>query len=1008
MEQILNYQKKPKKRKSLSFNITKPLKAKLEQTEKEILEKFNGLPENYHIIENASQLGQIARLISSKKAFAFDVETSGLDPWRDEIYCKSIWVDGKGYLINFKHEKLPIIDKQAVINTLGEYYSDNKIKRIGFNCLAGSTKFLTKEYGIITLQEVAGELLHVLDHTGTWKKTKVESFGFQKTKEIKFSYRRNHIETVRATKDHRWLRTNGPTIPTYKLRKRRGNGGSLGRDRLPISYAPKIVIDNEEYKKGVIHGIVYSDGTAVKARPGNYIIRLCGYKAGLLPYFSQFSHSYPPSSGGDPHVYITKSKWFDKTHIDLKSIPVNYTDSYLIGFFRGVLSTDGCIDSHSQIHISSVNKEYLEWFSKVMPTVGYSFYNIVDMGIKESSFGVCNGYMLFVDQQSVCQEDVFLDSHKNNFRSFKEDYKFIESVPNSERIEEVFCVQVEGTESFTLSCGLVTGNCKFDNHFIEEQLKTPCGYAYFDSYAASWLLDENIPSAHRRLKPLSEMWLHEETLGTYTEAFGNLAWILIPPKLASYYAIKDAELHYKLAKHCEVELKKYPKIHKLFHNVEMPILNAFFEFERDGFDVATEFLDELDNRLQTQINDLVKKMNDILTEQGVELPSNWLSKDDLAELFYNKLKLTKTKETAGGKASVDKWACEKIQHEHPIVPLYLEFANLEKQSGTFISSIKENMIDGRLHTSFKVTGTDTGRCSSGDPFNLQNVPIKASRGGEVRQAFKAADGYYLVSKDFSGQELRLQAALSGDTALRKSALSGTYYSEAAVLAYGGRVEDYPKHGPGSEKRDKGKATVLLVGYGGRGAKVASTLGVPKEFGDKFVQDYKRKYFIYTAWEDKLKELAKKQGYTEYFTGRRRRFDFSKCVDENGNPSTVKIWALERNVVNSNIQGPASEQLKRAFLLCYRHFNKMNYKSKVLFPIHDELLFKIHKDEFWQTTILQEIDFIMKNCCPEIPIEFEVSTECYLSGWGLVAHEKELEEEYRKWYTEKLDKEFLLV
>ncbi len=159
--------------------------------------------------------------------------------------------------------------------------------------------------------------------------------------------------------------------------------------------------------------------------------------------------------------------------------------------------------------------------------------------------------------------------------------------------------------------------------------------------------------------------------------------------------------------------------------------------------------------------------------------------------------------------------------------------------------------------------------------------------------------------------------------------------------------------------------------------MAAILGISIDRTEKFEADFAKKYWKYDKWVESEKIKSHNQPL-ENFDGRQRRCDYSQF------DKTFQVWGLERSAISFLVQGGAAGQLKRAQLLCYNHLKKKGYKSKVKFPIHDEIMFWIHKDELFDTLILQEIRFIMENCCPELTIEFETTVEV-MKCWGKVIH-----------------------
>lgn len=530
-------------------------------------------------------------------------------------------------------------------------------------------------------------------------------------------------------------------------------------------------------------------------------------------------------------------------------------------------------------------------------------------------------------------------------------------------------------------------NTKFDGHMIEENVKDIRIPGFdWDGFIASWLIDTNEPT--RALKPLSEKHLGFLTGGKYNEQFGKQAWITIDPLVASYYAIKDAYLHEELCKYQEKVLKKEPKLLRLMTEIEMPVHNHFYELERDGIDIDVAMLETLAPDISKQIEDIRNQMDALAISAGFQ-PPDWSSNDSLPEFLFDKLKLTRIRGN-----STDKEVLEALEPEHELIPLLKDWRALEKLKSGFIEPLLRLLgPDGRLHPDFLGIGTDTGRGGCKAP-NMYQIPSRGI-GAIIRNCFPAGDDYYLVSKDFSGQELRIQAALANDRELTKIILEGRdYYSEVTAIAYGGRGEDYSKHSPDPVKADlrnkKGKPAVLMLGFGAQAPKLAKVFGWAVGRAAKFIEDYFRRFFGLKKFNEDQISFAQKHGYVETILGRRKHLKYT---------DTLERWeraALDRQAMNAPIQGSAADQTKVAMMKCKRFLAKYHPRSKVLFPIHDEIMFLIHKDDLFNSNILAELDYIMVNAIP-FSVLHKTSTEIY-KQWGIAIDPFEMKDEDKFWLS----------
>jgi DNA polymerase-1 len=519
-------------------------------------------------------------------------------------------------------------------------------------------------------------------------------------------------------------------------------------------------------------------------------------------------------------------------------------------------------------------------------------------------------------------------------------------------------------------------NVAFDYHFLEEQAGVPCGEMSYDGSIAVWLLSPDEPE--KGLKPLCEKYLGT-TGSSYAEQFGKTDWTVIDPQVAAYYALHDSELHWKWYEYTERELKKAPELHKLMHELEMPVANVYYETEREGFLVDLNYLQ----------NDLASKMKsdlgacafDVLACAHKALGYSWsgdLDKpNDVADLLFNRLRLPRVKGD-----STDKGVMVKLKDRHPIIPLLSDYRATYKLKTAFVDSLPELVVkhvqaDGsvvyKVHPNFRVIGSETGRTSCSDPNILQ---MPARTGNTIRRAFMAGPGYYLVSKDFSGQELRIQAALSGDLLLKEIVnTGGDIYSETAAVFYGGVSADYTKTGPKKKERDKGKAAVLALSYGASEFKMAEIFECSVERAKAFITDFFKRFPGLKKLADQAKEFAKKHGYVQTVLGRRRPARYLPGMTPQAES------ALDRLCANTPIQGTAADQIKLAIVLCDRHLKAHGYKTRVLTGIHDEILFRAWADEWDYTDLPEELSYIMEHCLEFPGIPMKTSAEVYPERWG---------------------------
>lgn len=501
-------------------------------------------------------------------------------------------------------------------------------------------------------------------------------------------------------------------------------------------------------------------------------------------------------------------------------------------------------------------------------------------------------------------------------------------------------------------------NLAFDYHVVEQQLGIECGPMHFDSSIGIWLLKPELPS--KKLKNICEAVLGIEG-DTYESIFGRTAWVMIDPEVASYYAIKDADLHYRLYEWELQHLKKYESLHKLMFELEMPCANIFYESESLGIRCDEDYLvKELGPQLDVDIAAIELRLASMGMPEWVDLNAP----ESVSKYLFEHLKLPNFKNGSTGREVL-----EELQSEHDAVEHILEHRELSKLKQGFVDALPHRIHAGRIHPSVRVIGSETGRVSVANP-NLLQMPAKV--GPLIRRAFLSDPDYLLVSKDLSGQELRIQAAFSGDKRLNEIIQDGLdLYAESAHVFFNTPLDQLVK---GNPQRDLGKKCVLAQNYGAQAKKIAGIFKCEIDKAKAYLSAWDRRFIGYTRWRDKVIATARRKCYVETILGRRRWLDFKR-------PGITKFeeFKLERQAVNTPIQGSAADQIKLAFLLSQQYFVEKGLKSRPFITIHDEILFRIYKPE-WTPQLNADLDYIMTHAI-EFDVEMKTSTEVFPERWG---------------------------
>lgn len=315
-----------------------------------------------------------------------------------------------------------------------------------FNCLAGETKVLTDK-GLQQIKDLAGHYINVVDGNGQWQNSLFHHHGQQKLAAVvlRGGYNGSKTQVVRATAGHRWITADGEKTTETLVA-----GDILVRAIRPVTN------DTLDYRQGVIHGLIYGDGT--RGPDGAFSIRLCGEKSELSIWFNtDWTSSNPPSSRGDTHWRLTASK----TWTDLKQLPCDkVSPDYLVGFLRGWLATDGSVCGRGGYGILTGGADEIKWLRQFGAVSGMEIAWVSDLK-SETNYGVRNKPLqnACFHRHTMTPEDFLRTKHQ---LAFKPDSDFewkVVFIGDYGSEEDVYCPEVFSTTSFTLHSGIHTGQC---------------------------------------------------------------------------------------------------------------------------------------------------------------------------------------------------------------------------------------------------------------------------------------------------------------------------------------------------------------------------------------------------------------------------------------------------------------------------------------------------------------------------------------------------------------------
>ena len=366
---------------------------------------------------------------------------------------------------------------------------------------------------------------------------------------------------------------------------------------------------------------------------------------------------------------------------------------------------------------------------------------------------------------------------------------------------------------------------------------------------------------------------------------------------------------------------------KLFYEIEMPLATVLFEMEHEGFKIDSEGLVNYGKQLDENISEL---MDRIYAYAGREFNIN--SPKQLGEILFETLMLPHGKKTKTG-YSTNAEVLEKLRAYHPIIQDILDYRQVVKLKGTYVDGfIKLLTADNKIHTTFKQTGTATGRLSSAEP-NLQNIPIRTTLGRELRHYFipKTSD-YVLVDADYSQIELRLLAAISGDENMIGAFLSGVDIHTSTAS----NVFHVPETMVTSELRKRAKAVNFGIVYGIGEFSLSDDLHISMREAKEYIESYKASYPLVDKYLKDIVAEGYANGFVSTLYGRRRYIP-----ELSGQNKMLKKFG-ERVAMNSPIQGTAADIIKVAMINVSRRLKAEGVDAHLILQVHDELVIEAHK------------------------------------------------------------------
>ncbi len=439
---------------------------------------------------------------------------------------------------------------------------------------------------------------------------------------------------------------------------------------------------------------------------------------------------------------------------------------------------------------------------------------------------------------------------------------------------------------------------------------------------------------------LSELHLGHKTI-SFAEVCGSgkaqITFDRVALDVACTYAAEDADITLRLWRTLKPRLVEDHMV-AVYETLERPLVPVIAEMERTGVCVDRTVLAGLSRDFGVRLAELEGEIHRLAGHSF-----NVGSPKQLAEVLYVEMNLTGGKKGKSGTLSTDSATLEPLAEQGlEIAQKVLDWRQLAKLKSTYTDALPQQIATrtGRVHTSFSMATTSTGRLASSDP-NLQNIPIRSDEGRKIRTAFVAPPGFKLLSVDYSQIELRLVAAIADIEALKQAFRDGVdVHALTASKVFGVPLADMT-----SDLRRKAKAINFGIIYGISGFGLGKQLGISTGEATSFIRDYLDRFHELRDWMEATKAGCRQTGYVTTLFGR-------KChIRDINDRNPGRRSGAERQAINAPIQGSAADIIKRAMIRIPGALAAGHLTGRLLLQVHDELIFEVPESELEATTSL---------------------------------------------------------
>ena len=501
------------------------------------------------------------------------------------------------------------------------------------------------------------------------------------------------------------------------------------------------------------------------------------------------------------------------------------------------------------------------------------------------------------------------------------------STTKKDKGNNVYCLQKSTTAGFDIILqALLAEDIKKVGHDVKDILRKCLDRGIdtqgwvFDTALASYLISPT--DSNYNLERISERYC-DYMMKSGDDENGQMSLLADSGKSIAEEAFAIGLLRSALGKKLnEMELEK------LYYEIEFPLCRVLAEMEIAGFLIDKDALIAYGNTLATRISDIEKQIHELAHEEY-----NINSPKQLGVILFEKLMLPAPKKTKTG-YSTNVEVLDSLLGKHPIIGHIKEYRELAKLKSTYADGLLKVIgSDGRIHTSFQMTVTATGRLSSTEP-NLQNIPVRKDTGIEIRKMFVASEGKMLVDADYSQIELRLLAHIANDPVM----LSAFENDEDIHTVTASQVFGVSPDEITPLERSQAKAVNFGIVYGISAFSLANDIGVTPKEAKAYIDNYLEKYAGVREYMHTIVKTAKELGYVSTLFGRRRYLPELKSHNFN-----TRSFG-ERVALNMPIQGTAADIMKIAMINVSNRLRKEGLEAKLILQVHDELIVECPESE----------------------------------------------------------------